>query len=193
MQQMSAPVLGPANPFDTTLKGQNTISGHVEEHAIDGHAFRQQHKSFVHLGYAFDPNAGPSSTGGIIGDLGRAVELDFATAEQVKGPSKAARRAAKRKRAAAGELDVVDGEGAYEGPWAGYEIEADEGDVEETEEDKEGWRVEKRRRDEEVAKAKERRKTAGEEKSIFHGASSYLFVPSARKLSLNILISQARA
>jgi pre-mRNA-processing factor 17 len=187
---MTAPVLGPANPFDTTLKNQNTIAGHVEEHAIDGHAFRSQHKSFVHLGYAFDPSSSAGAGGvggggggvGIVGDLERAVALDFATVDGQKGPSKADRRAAKRKRVrrkGEQQLDVVDGEDAYEGPWAAYDEEGADGEEdEEDEESKEGWRVEKRRREEEVAKAKERRKTAGEEKSIFHGPSFSFLLPS---------------
>lgn len=136
---------------------------------MDAHSFRTQQKSFTYLGYAADPSASTSSSLALVGDVSAALANDFVTTDQVR-PTKAAKKAAKRKRAARGDADVVDGEGAYEGPWAGYKLDDDE-DVEETEEDKESWRAEKKKRETEVEKAAERRKTAGEEKSVFHGAS----------------------
>lgn len=57
------------------------------------------------------------------------------------------------------------------GPWAGWK--EDEEVEEELEEEAEEWRAEKRKREELAAKAKERAKGAGAEKSIFHGERTW--------------------
>lgn len=157
---------------------------------MDAHSFRTQQKSFTYLGYAADPSA-PSGSTHLVGDLSSALEKDFANVDNVK-VTKSQKKAAKRKRAARGDLETVEGEGAYEGPWAGYKVEEEVGEESETEEDKESWRVEKKRRDEEAEKAKEKRKVGGEEKSIFHGKSltdyagrTYMHVPTDKGVSLS--------
>ena len=190
---MMRPVLGPDNPFDTRKnKGMNSLAGtslatmrrltisllnmslsaellgHVEEQSMDAHSFLQQQRTFAVHGYALNPSSvsnDPSST--FVGDVASAAENNFALIENIKG-THGSRRENKRKRQGKGDAGVVDGEGAYLGPWAGWEGEKEEG-VEELEEDAEEWRAEKRRREEAQEATREKMKKAGEEKSVFHG------------------------
>ena len=192
---MMRPVLGPDNPFDTRKnKGMNSLAGtslatmrrltipllnmslsagflgHVEEQSMDAHSFLQQQRTFAVHGYALNPSSvsnDPSST--FVGDVASAAENNFALIENIKG-THGSRRENKRKRQGKGDAGVVDGEGAYLGPWAGWEGEKEEG-VEELEEDAEEWRAEKRRREEAQEATREKMKKAGEEKSVFHGQS----------------------
>jgi hypothetical protein len=117
----------------------------------------------------------------MVGDLSAAAANDFKTVDQGQTVSKAAKKEAKRKRTGkGGSLEEVDGEGAYKGPWAGWE--GDQEVDEEAEKDAEEWRAEKKRREDNVEKAKERAKGAGEEKSIFHG--EHLFPPASGPCSM---------
>lgn len=139
---------------------------------MDAHSFLQQQRTFAVHGYALNPSAvstDPSST--YVGDADSAAANKFAMIENIKG-THGSRRENKRKRQGKGDAGVVDGEGAYLGPWAGWEGEKEEG-VEELEEDAEEWRAEKRRREEAQEATREKMKKAGEEKSIFHGQSFY--------------------
>jgi pre-mRNA-processing factor 17 len=144
---------------------------------MDAHSFLQQQRTFAVHGYALNPSAvsnDPSST--YVGNVASAAENNFALIENIKG-THMSRRENKRKRQGKGDAGVVDGDGAYLGPWAGWEGEKEEG-VEELEEDAEEWRAEKRRREEQQEATREKMKKAGEEKSIFHGQHnpSYIVV-----------------
>ena len=119
---MSRPVVGPSNPWDTRLKGMNTIAGHVEDHAIAAHSFNSQQRSFAINGYASNPSTSAAAPQ-LVGDMKAASQ------SLVKQSKKE-----KRKRNAKGDLTVVDGEGAYKGPWASFEGDEDGAEEEETEE-----------------------------------------------------------
>ncbi|KAF8306039.1 pre-mRNA splicing factor [Clavulina sp. PMI_390] len=169
---MMKPVLGPENPFaERRFQNQNTISGHVEEQTMSEHAFRAQHLSYGILGYSQNPSNDVSAPQ-FIGSLDAARANNFSTVDVVR-PTNASRRELKRKRKAKGDLEVVDGEGAYQGPWAGWEGENEkpeglEEPVEEPEEDEDGDAAAQ----EATRKAAfVKRSTFGQEKSIFHGKS----------------------
>lgn len=189
---MMRPVLGPENPFDSRKnKGMNSVAGHIEEQSMDAHSFLQQQRTFAVHGYALNPsnlNNDPSAQ--FVGDASSAAQNNFSMIENIKG-THASRRENKRKRQAKGDAGVVDGDGAYLGPWAAWEGEKEEG-VEELEEEAEEWRAEKKRREAAQEASREKMKTAGEEKSIFHGKSltdyagrTYMSVPTDLGINLN--------
>ena len=111
---------GPANPFKSTegnaLKRKNVLTGYAEEAAISNATFKTQHRTFQSTGYAMDP----SSNGQIVGDLVNAQRLQGRDVVQMR-PSKQASEAFRRKRQKKGDSSIVDGEGAYRGPWARYD------------------------------------------------------------------------
>lgn len=141
-------------------------SGHVEEQAMDHHSFMVQQRTFDVHGFALNPSASDAGAKPIVGSLNNAHQKGYASIESMR-PSRAERREVKRKRTAKGDASIVDGEGAYLGPWASYEEEKLVDPV--VEEEAEEWREEKRRREEAKEAAQEKMKTAREEKSIFHG------------------------
>lgn len=143
---------------------------------MDAHSFNTQQRTFAIHGYAYNPSESNSAAQPIIGDITSALSNDFKTADSHRA-SKAAKKDFKRKRAAKGDLSVVDGEGSYQGPWATWEGDNDVD--EEKEEEAEEWREEKKRREEAAQSAKEKRKGAGEEKSVFHGWFFPLFFSSS--------------
>jgi hypothetical protein len=157
--------------------------GHVEEQSMDAHSFIQQQRTFAVHGYALNPSAlaGDPSTA-YVGDLSSAAQNNFSLIENIR-TTHSSRRENKRKRQNKGDAGVVDGDGAYLGPWASWEGEKEEG-VEEVEEDMEEWRAEKRKRDEAQEASREKMKKAGEEKSIFHGELVY----SSRLVTTRVLI-----
>lgn len=116
---LSRPVAGPANPSKTTdgnpLKRKNVGTGYAEEIVINDTVFRTQHRTFQSTEYAVDP----SGTGRIIGDVVTAQRLQGRDVVQLR-PSKEASELFRRKRQRKGDPGIVDGEGAYRGPWAGY-------------------------------------------------------------------------
>lgn len=111
---------GPANPFKSTegnaLKRKNVLTGYAEEAAISDSTFKTQHRTFQSTGYAMDPSA----NGQIVGDLANAQRLQGRDVVQMR-PSKQASEAFRRKRQKKGNSAIVDGEGAYRGPWARYD------------------------------------------------------------------------
>jgi len=144
--------------------------GHVEEQIMSDHAFRAQHLSHAILGYSQNPSNDPSAQQ-FVGSLEAAKANGFNTVDVIR-PSNASRRELKRKRKAKGDLEIVDGEGAYVGPWGGWEGENEEPEglenYEEVEEEEES----------EAAKRADTRKASftkrsvfGQETSIFHGKS----------------------
>jgi pre-mRNA-processing factor 17 len=156
------PTLGPENPFgDRKFLNQNTLAGivsslvlmelisltpplgHVEEQAMSDFSFKSQHLSHAILGY-----------------------------DGTTRPPNEKRKELKRKRKDKGDLEVVDGDGAYVGPWAGWKEENEsqlipEGLDEEEEEDP----AEKEKEEENRKIAKAKRSAFGQETSIFHGKS----------------------
>ena len=169
-EDMMKPLQGPENPFGDRNRflNQNALAGHVEEQSMTEHAFRQQHLTHSILGYSANPSIDPNAPA-VLGSLEKAKANNFATLDTIK-TSKSQKKELKRKRAAKGDLEVVDGDGAYEGPWAqwqeenkeSYAPEGDEGEEEEEEESEE---------EVQVKKAKPKRGAPGLESSVFHGKS----------------------
>ena len=135
---------------------------------MDDYTFMVQRRTFDVHGYALNPSVAEGASGPIVGSLNLAHQNGYDGIDTMK-VSRAQQREIKRKRARKGDLDVVDGDGAYVGPWAEWEGEKDVDPV--VEEEAEEWREEKRRREEATVAAKEKMKVAREEKSIFHGTS----------------------
>ncbi|KAF5377481.1 hypothetical protein D9615_005113 [Tricholomella constricta] len=172
---MILPVQGPQNPFGDRNRflNQNALAGHVEEQSMTEHAFRSQHLTHSILGYSANPSVDPNAPA-VLGSFESAQANGFATIDTVRA-TRGQRNELKRKRKNNGDLDVVDGEGAYVGPWASWEgeepqtsflagVEAvEEGDEEEEEEEAEPAFI--------VKKAKPKRGTVGQETSVFHGKS----------------------
>lgn len=169
---MMLPVQGPENPFGDRNRflNQNALAGHVEEQDMSEHAFRQQHLTHAILGYSANPSVDPNAPA-VIGDVERAQANAFATVGSVKAP-RAQKKALKRKRKAKGDLDVVDGDGAYTGPWGSWDGEeqetavaaGQEGEEEEEEEEEPEETVQ-------TKKAKPKRGAPGLESSVLHGKS----------------------
>lgn len=115
---LSRPAAGPVNPFKTTgnpLKHKNLLTGFAEETIINDAIFRTQHRTFESRGYALDPSA----NGHIIGDLDNAQRFQGRDVVQLR-PYEDESHAPKRKRQRKGDPSIVEGEGAYRGPWASF-------------------------------------------------------------------------
>ena len=183
-EAMSAPLLGPANPYSNRKLGaqQNTLSGHIEETHMNELDFLNQQRTFDSLGYAYDPST-LHSAGNIVGDLGAALENNGRLVmERVGGAASRNRtkeiKAKRKDKGDGGDSSIVDGEGAYVGPWAGYEeeqVQVPEG-VGPSEEELQA--AEKRKSEMQSEKDKsqskrEKQAEMGSEKSIFHGKSVY--------------------
>ncbi|TXT15621.1 hypothetical protein VHUM_00124 [Vanrija humicola] len=187
-EDMTRPVQGPQDPFNQAKnKGMNSLSGHVEQQAMDSYEFSRQQRTFAVHGYALDPTANGGT--GVVGSVDAAQANGFAMVDTFK-VSRATRRAEKRKRQAGGDASIVDGDGAYVGPWADYEGAKEV--EEEVEEEAEEWREEKRRREEAKEAAQAKMKAAREEKSIFHGKElhdyagrTYMHIPTDVDVRLN--------
>lgn len=154
---------------------------------MDSYEFSRQQRTFAVHGYALDPTANGGT--GVVGSLEAAQANGFSMVDTFK-VSRATRRAEKRKRQAGGDASIVDGDGAYVGPWADYEGAKEV--EEEVEEDAEEWREEKRRREEAKEAAQAKMKAAREEKSIFHGKElhdyagrTYMHIPNDVDVKLN--------
>ena len=119
---LSRPSQGPANPFKSTegnvLKRKNVLTGYAEEAAVSDATFTTQHRTFQSLGYTNDPSA----NGAYVGDLANVQKFGGRDVVQMR-PSKEASEALRRKRQKKGDPSIVDGEGAYRGPWARYQDE----------------------------------------------------------------------
>ena len=118
-EDLSRPSEGPTNPFKpvqgNALKRKNVVTGYAEETNVSDATFRTQHRTFQSLGYTQDPSA----NGGYIGDQANVIKYGGRDAVQYR-PSKADSEAIRRKRQKKGDAGIVDGEGAYKGPWARY-------------------------------------------------------------------------
>ncbi|KZV63122.1 pre-mRNA splicing factor [Peniophora sp. CONT] len=118
---MTLPTQGPENPFAPRdrFANQNALAGHVEEQAMTEHAFRQQHLTHAILGFSANPSIDPNAPA-IVGDADAAAAAGFMTVDMHRAKH-GVKKELKRKRKAKGDLDVVEGDGAYEGPWARWE------------------------------------------------------------------------
>jgi pre-mRNA-processing factor 17 len=139
---------------------------------MDAYNFMVQQRTFAVHGYALNPSTSASSSQPVVGSTDIAHENGYSGIDTMR-PSKSVRREQKRKRGEKGDAGVVDGEGAYMGPWAAYESERVAEVIEVDPEAEEEWQVEKKRRDEAKEAAQEKMKEAKVEKSIFHGQSSF--------------------
>lgn len=134
---------------------------------MDDYTFAMQQRTFDVHGYALNPSNVDGGDKPIVGSLNQAYQNGFSMVDGLK-VSNRDRKEAKRKRNGKGDTSIVDGEGAYLGPWAEYEGEKEV--APEIEEEAEEWRAEKKRREEAKEAAQERLKQSRDEKSIFHGA-----------------------
>ncbi|KAF8587821.1 pre-mRNA splicing factor [Ramaria rubella] len=167
-EDMTLPVLGPKDPFRTInrLDNQNALAGHVEEQSMTEHAFRAQHLTQHILGYSANPSVDPNAPA-FLGNAEAAAAYRMATVDTLRAP-KRAQKELKRKRKQKGDLEVVDGEGAYVGPWAAWDGDDQGPQVPEEVEDEPAGESEP---EPEVApkKGRNKRGTAGQESSTFHG------------------------
>ncbi|KAI6133313.1 pre-mRNA splicing factor [Pisolithus croceorrhizus] len=152
---MIVPLQGPENPFSDRNRflNQNALAGHVEEQAMSDHAFKTQHLTHAILGYSANPSIDPNAPA-------IPAKTGFATIDSFR-TTKTQKRELKRKRKDKGDLDIVDGEGAYVGPWASWDDEQQD-QTEDTEEPEPS--VPRK-------KAKPKRGAVGQEMSVFHGKS----------------------
>ena len=115
---LAKPAQGPMNPYKSTegnaLKRKNVPTGYAENTAISDATFTGQHRNFQSLGFAREPNA----SGNYVGDLAAAARSAASDVVQARS------NRAPRKRQKNGDSSIVDGPGAYLGPWAKYEDEA---------------------------------------------------------------------
>ena len=169
---MTLPIQGPENPFGDRSRflNQNALAGHVEEQAMTEHAFRTQHLTHSILGYSQNPSVDPNAPA-ILGSVEAAKANNYAMLDSVHFTN-AKRKELKRKRKSKGDLEVVDGDNAYAGPWASWAGEgamgvAPEGEEEDEDEESSGSVAE----DVTVKKAKPKRGAPGQETSVFHGKS----------------------
>ncbi|WVN86317.1 uncharacterized protein L203_101480 [Cryptococcus depauperatus CBS 7841] len=191
-EEMNRPVAGPENPFDHRKnKGMNTLSGHVEEQSMDDYSFLVAQRTFDVYGYTLNPSLESSNTQPYIGSVNNAHSNGYNSIENVR-PTRSQKKETKRKRGGKGDAGIVDGDDAYMGPWADWQKDKEEEPVFEEEYENEEWREEKRRREEATAAAKEKMKTAMEEKSIFHGKDlydyagrTYMHIPTDTDVKLN--------
>ncbi|EMD41556.1 hypothetical protein CERSUDRAFT_79169 [Gelatoporia subvermispora B] len=171
---MMKPIVGPENPFGDRNRfiNQNALAGHVEEQEMTDHAFRQQHLTHQILGYSANPSVDPNAPA-ILGSIEKAQENGFTTLDMLKAP-RGKKKELKRKRKAKGDVEIVDGDGAYEGPWATWDgdqpqgIPFDTADVAAEEEEEEESEPEE---EVQIKKAKPKRGAPGLESSTFHGKS----------------------
>lgn len=186
---LTQPAVGPSNPFSTRKLGalQNSVNGHFEGTAMSDYDFRTQQRTFDTLGYARNPSMysdGSSIGGQYVGDVARARQMNGASAlESRPGGSssqqKLVSKAAKKQRIGQdGELDIVEGEGAYVGPWGGWagektNLDGGAGPSEEEIKRAEELSTSRQREKQEMEAKRLKEDEQGTEKSIFHGKSMY--------------------
>ncbi|KAL4804805.1 WD40-repeat-containing domain protein [Aspergillus unguis] len=119
---LSRPNQGPNNPFKSTaaagngLKRKNVPTGFAEAAAMSESTFAAQHRTFQSLGYTRNPTL----PGEFVGNLEHAAQFGGRDVVQMK-PSKEASAALRAKRQKKGDASIVEGPGAYLGPWAKYQ------------------------------------------------------------------------
>ncbi|KIM65040.1 hypothetical protein SCLCIDRAFT_23135 [Scleroderma citrinum Foug A] len=135
---MVRPLQGSENPFgdQNRFLNQNALAGHVEEQAMSDHAFKAQHLTHAILGYSANPSVDPNASA-LVGSLDKARENGFTTIDTLRA-SRTQKKELKRKWKSKGDLDVIDGEDAYVGPWAAWDGEHQAGFLDSVEELPEG-------------------------------------------------------
>jgi pre-mRNA-processing factor 17 len=168
--EMMTPLQGPENPFGdrNRFMVQNALAGHVEEQDMTEHAFRAQHQTFSILGYASNPSIDPRASA-VVGSTDVALENRFASLDTMRA-TKAQKKDLKRKRDPKGDLDIVEGEGAYAGPWASWEDDRPQPLLNEGDDDDESSEEEDTAAVP-MTKSRQRRLARAEEHSVFHGKS----------------------
>jgi pre-mRNA-processing factor 17 len=170
---MMLPLQGPKNPFGERNRflNQNALAGHVEEQSMTEHAFRAQHLTHSILGYSANPSIDPSAPA-VLGSLDNAKANNFVTIDTMRA-SKRQKKELKQMRTLKGDLEIVDGEGSYSGPWASWEGDNMEKDFSEGVELVEEEEEEEPEKETVPAKrSKKKRIGPGEEYSVFHGKST---------------------
>lgn len=118
-ENLARPTQGPANPFKASvgnaLKRKNVPTGHAEEMSMSDTTFNAQHRTYQSLGYTQDP----SQNGSLIGNQSAVQRFGGKDIVQLRH-TKADSDAIRAKRQKKGDSSIVDGEGAYLGPWAKY-------------------------------------------------------------------------
>jgi len=134
------------------------------------HAFRTQHLTHSIFGYSQNPSVDPDAPA-MLGSVEAAEANNYAMLDSVRIPH-AKRKELKRKRNSKGDLETVDGDNAYVGPWASW---ADESPLAMVPEGEEGAEDEEESESESEAavikKTKPKRGAPGQESSVFHGKS----------------------
>jgi pre-mRNA-processing factor 17 len=119
-ENLARPTQGPANPFKSSngnvLKRKNVLTGHAEETNISESTFKTQHRTYQSLGYAQDP----SVHGAFVGSQSTAAKYGGRDVVQMRH-TKQDSAIIRAKRQKKGDSSIVDGEGAYLGPWAKYQ------------------------------------------------------------------------
>ncbi|RCI15375.1 hypothetical protein L249_7077 [Ophiocordyceps polyrhachis-furcata BCC 54312] len=100
-KNLSKPALGPSNPSRDVQKRKNILTGHGEEIILSEHSFRSKHR-------AVERKGGP--------------EREYLSGVDAK--HEAARIRAGRQRK--GDATIVEGAGAYIGPWAKHSVQEDD-------------------------------------------------------------------
>ncbi|KAM5456816.1 hypothetical protein MaudCBS49596_001057 [Microsporum audouinii] len=116
---LTRPQAGPANPFkneNSGVKRKNVLTGYAEEAAISEATFITQQRTFQSLGYTKDP----TQPGAFVGNMGQVARYGGKDVVQMR-PSKEESASIRRKRQKKGDSSILEGEGAYLGPWAKYE------------------------------------------------------------------------
>ena len=129
---LSRPPAGPINPSQpgemNSRKRKNVLTGHAEEAIFSEATFRIQRRTFESRGYALDPSANNDQ---ITGDVVNAKRFQGGNVVQVR-PSESESHAFKPKRQRKkGDPSIVEGEGAFRGPWAPF-VNTDQGYEDET-------------------------------------------------------------
>ena len=180
-KDLMKPLAGPENPFSTQRLGaqQNNLSGHIEAAAISDFDFRNQQRTFETLGYARNPSQFAESE--FVGDQEKATRLGGASAVEMRnnggpvGYRSMAKEMKKKRQKVGGDTGVGEGEGAYVGPWAGWEGENKEivGPSEEEIRKAEESSTRRKQEEQDVQERRTREEERGSEKSTFHGKSMY--------------------
>lgn len=117
---LARPAQGPANPFrssnGTNLKRKNLLTGYAEETNLSDATFNTQHRTYQSLGYSQDP----SVQGAFVGSTAALARYGGKDVVQLRH-SKHDSAHFRAKRQKKGDSSVVDGDGAYLGPWARYQ------------------------------------------------------------------------
>ncbi|KAK5097755.1 hypothetical protein LTR70_002797 [Exophiala xenobiotica] len=117
---LARPSQGPSNPFKASngnaLKRKNVPTGHAEETSISDTTFNTQHRTYQSLGYTKDP----TQNGALVGSQPAMQRYGGKDVVQLRH-SKAESDAIRSKRQKKGDSGIVDGDGAYLGPWAKYQ------------------------------------------------------------------------